>query len=77
MQADAYFDTQEEALREVQERRAELHGDNVLVRCEKSGYDNWRVYSFPADVMVDSFVDGFWPGNMHLDPLSKNQKWSE
>ena len=40
MQADAYFDTQEEALKAVQGRRAELRDEGMIVRWEKTGYDN-------------------------------------
>lgn len=77
MRADAYFDTQEEALKEVQERRVELGDENLLIRCEKTGYNNWRVYSFPADVIVDSIADGPWLGNQHLHPLGQNKEWAK
>ena len=75
MQADAYFDTQEEALKEVQGRRAELRDDGMLIRWEKTGYDNWRVYSFPVDVMVDNAADGLWLGGRNLCSLDRKQGW--
>ena len=75
MQVDAYFDTQEEALKEVQGRRAELRDEGMLVRYEKTGYDNWRVYSFPADVMVDCAVDGLWPTGLLPHSPDRNRGW--
>ena len=60
MKADAYFDTQEEALKSVQGRRAESRDEGMIVRWEKTGYDNWRVYSYPVDVMIDCAADGLW-----------------
>lgn len=56
--ATAYFDSREEALQEVRRRKAEPNDDNILVRYERTGYGNWRVYSVPADFVVDSIADG-------------------
>ena len=55
---DAYFDTQEEAFREVHRRKASLDDEHMIVQLEKTGYGNWRVYSVLADVMMDAIADG-------------------
>jgi hypothetical protein len=75
MQADAYFDTQEEALKAVQGRRAELRDEGMIVRWEKTGYDNWRVYSYPVDVMVDCAADGPWSTGLLQHSPDRNRGW--
>ena len=56
--SEAYYDTQEEAFEEVRRRRAAVSDDAMLIRCERTGYGNWRVVSVPAEFVVDSVADG-------------------
>lgn len=56
--SEAYYETQEEALEEVRRRRSSGGDDAMLVRCERTGYGNWRVVSIPAEFVVDTVADG-------------------
>ena len=53
-----YFDSREEAHEEVRRRKSEAVENGMVVYCEKTGYGNWKVYSTPADIMVDGLADG-------------------
>ena len=50
---DAYFDTEEEARAEARRRKSKPVDEYMIVRCERTGYGNWRVRSIPADLMLD------------------------
>ena len=56
----AYFDSLDEARKEVKRRRAEEEG-NVVVKCERSPYGGYRVYS----VLVANYVDGLLGSIIH------------
>ena len=60
--SDAFFDTEEEALREVRRRKSSPEAGGMIVRREKSGYGNWRVSSISAELMVDFMIDGPYMG---------------
>lgn len=62
--AVAYFETREKALKEVRKRRSESSDENMLIRFEQTTYGNWKVYSFPADFLVDMNADGPSPSLM-------------
>lgn len=52
---DAYFDTEAEARAEARRRKSQPVDEYMIVRCERTGYGNWRVRSIPADLMLDMF----------------------
>lgn len=52
---DAYFDTEEEARAEARRRKSQPVDEYMVVRCERTGYGNWRVRSIPADLVLDMF----------------------
>lgn len=54
---DAYFDTEDEARKEVHRRKLQPTNEPMLVRCERTGYGSWRVYSMPAELLVDILLD--------------------
>lgn len=54
---DAYFDTEEEARKEMRRRRSQPTDEPMLVRCERTGYGTWRVYSMPVELLVDFLLD--------------------
>lgn len=51
----AYFDTEEEARAEARRRKSQPDDEYMIVRCERTGYGNWRVRSIPADLALDMF----------------------
>ena len=69
---DTYFDTEKEARKEVVNRKT-LCDEMTLVRYERTGYGNWRVYSVPADMMVNMIADG---PSVDLDFLRASHKKS-
>ena len=62
---DAYFDTEDEARKEMHRRKLQPMDEPMLVRCERTGYGNWRVYSMPAD-LLDAPLAGALSGRFGL-----------
>ncbi len=54
---DMYCRTLDEAFKEVARRKRDAGADGVITRFEESPYGGYRVYSLPADVLVDDLVD--------------------
>lgn len=52
---DMYCKTIDEAFKEIARRKRDA--DGVITRFEESPYGGYRVYSLPADVLVDDLVD--------------------
>ncbi len=50
-----YCKTREEARKEMNRRRA-ADSESVIVKCDKSPYRGFRVYSIPVDNYVDDLV---------------------
>ena len=65
---DSYFDTQEDATQEVARMKADVQDGTMIIKCERTGYGNWRVYVVLADVMVDSIFDGTISHSPHHHP---------
>lgn len=75
--AIAHFDTREEALKEVRKRKTKPSEEQMLVRYERTGYGNWRVYSVPADFVVDSIADGPSPALTLPGFQLQKSEWSK
>ncbi len=52
---DAHFGAEEEARAEARRRKSQPVDEYMIVRCERTGYGNWRVRSIPADLALDMF----------------------
>ena len=50
-----YCKTQEEARKEMERRRA-ADSESVIVKCDKSPYGGFRVYSIPVDSYIDDLI---------------------
>ncbi len=51
-----YCKTRGEARKEMERRRA-ADSEGVIVKCDKSPYGGFRVYSIPVDSYVDDLLD--------------------
>ncbi len=58
MFADAYFDSLDEALDELHQRRSDPASQGILSRMEKSPYGGYRVWSITAEMYAEMLVDG-------------------
>lgn len=76
IESDAYFDSRAEALQELQRRKLNPTDDHVIVRCERTGYGNWRVCSIFADFAIDTLTDGPAPVS-GLGLLQRKAAWAE
>ena len=52
---DAYFDTLDEAFRELQRRRASF--EHLITRVKDSRYGGFVVHSIPVDLFVDELAE--------------------
>ena len=61
---DVYCQTLDEVMKEVARRRKARGTDSddaLITKYEKSPYGGYRVYSIPADLIVDDLVDPLLP----------------
>ena len=58
---DVYCKTLDEAIKESARRKRDAKVAGVITRFEKSPYGGYRVYSLPADTLVDDLVDPIVP----------------
>lgn len=60
---DVFCDTFTEAIAEIGRRKRDANADGMITRFEESPYGSgYRVYSVPADFVVDDLVDPIYPG---------------
>ena len=62
---DVYCKTFDEAVREMGRRKRDAHAHGMIVSFEESPYGGYRVYSVPADTVVDDLVDPILPSTRH------------
>ena len=74
---DSYFDAQEDAIQEVARMKADVQDGAMIIKCERTGYGNWRVYVVLADVMVDSISDGPISHSPHLGFHHGKSAWTK
>jgi hypothetical protein len=67
MFADSFCDTLTAAMAEVDRRRSQNRGEQMITRIEDSPYGGFRVRSFPAEFIVDSVSE---PGAIPLSRFS-------
>ena len=58
---DVHCKTIEDVLTEVSRRKQHALSSNTITKYEKSLYGGYRVYSRPADLVVDDLVDPIYP----------------
>lgn len=58
---DVYCKTLDEAIKESARRKRDAKAAGVITRFEESPYGGYRVYSLPADTLVDDLVDPVVP----------------
>lgn len=58
---DVYCRSLDEAMKETARRKRDAPAAGVIVSFEKSPYGGYRVYSVPADTVVDDLVDPVLP----------------
>lgn len=73
---DSYFDTREEAIREMAREKTDAQDETIIIKCEKTSYGNWRVYAILADIMVDSIPDGYG-SSLRLGFHRQKSAWAE
>lgn len=72
---DSFHKTMEEALEEVERRRADPQGHELVTRISRSPYGGFRVRSMPADYYVDILADG--PIPTPISSGANRRRWEE
>ena len=67
---DVFCNTFDEAVAEIGRRKRDADADGVVTSFEESPYGGYRVYSVPADDIVDNLVDPIYPG-IHPRPRQR------
>lgn len=69
MKPVSYFETIDEALKEVRERRLADAGEGLITKIENSPYGGFRVVSTPAELLVDEAADGLGTNYASRNPF--------